>query len=306
MKRFNFNRNPVIGNSLEPALTSANMVMQVVLGPPFEWWWNSEDVQFTCIVNPLTANSTSSSITANVLTATASNTFAVGQQVTVKGFTGSLSGLNGQILQVVTASSSSFTANTPTITSAGADVSAGVFTGVTTQDYAVSVPEFSHIQHASVLDLDNSTPPVPTKFFQLTVKNTLSLESFQARPEFIAPQSQDTNGNVTFRLSASPDKSYPVSIRIQKAAPQITSVQVTWTPIPDYMQYIYDWGFLALMWHFSDDPRAAYANQQFKAALLGRAEGLTEEEKNIFLNNWDYLMAKQLSEMQQGIQARGQ
>ena len=43
-KRLCFNHNPVIGNSLEPALTSANLVLQTVLSPPFEWWWNSEDL----------------------------------------------------------------------------------------------------------------------------------------------------------------------------------------------------------------------------------------------------------------------
>ena len=34
-KKLSFNRNSAIGNNIEPALTSANMVMQTVLGPPF-------------------------------------------------------------------------------------------------------------------------------------------------------------------------------------------------------------------------------------------------------------------------------
>ena len=40
-KRFSFERNPVIGNSLEPALTSANIVVQTILARPLDWWWNS-------------------------------------------------------------------------------------------------------------------------------------------------------------------------------------------------------------------------------------------------------------------------
>ena len=47
------------------------------------------------------------------------------------------------------------------------------------------------------------------------------------------------------------------------------------------------------------------AEGKFKAALLGRAEGLSEEEKNIFLNNWDALKEYFALKMSQGIQARG-
>jgi len=36
---------------------------------------------------------------------------------------------------------------------------------------------------------------------------------------------------------------------------------------------------MSLMWFFADDPRAAYAGQKFTAGLLGRAEGLTEEDR---------------------------
>jgi len=300
-KRLSFNRNPVIGNSLEPALTSANIVQQVILSPPFEWWWNNLELVFTCNPTPNAATSTSASVSGGVLTVTATNTFASQNIVLISGFTGVLAGLNGQVTIIQTATGSGFTANVQ-FPNAGPDTTAGTFTNVTTQDYTIPAPTFSHVEHASVLDLTGTGTPL--KWWELTVKNNLALESFKARPEFISPHVEDGNGNVTFRMSAAPDKPYPVSVHVQLASPGITSINQTWAPLPDFMQYVYDWGFLSLIWQFADDPRAGYANGQFKAALLGRAEGLTEEQKNIFLNAWEELKSGYMLKMQQGITAR--
>lgn len=301
-KRFVFNRNPVIGNSLEPALTSANLIIQIILSPPFEWWWNNQEVAFTC--NPVanSATSTSASVAGGVLTVTATNTFAQGNVVQLGTFTGALAGLSGNVVILTAATSSNFTANV-NFANAGPDTTAAVCTNVTTQDYTLPVPSLSHIEHASVRDLVgvNNTPG---KWIEMTVKNNLALESTAARPMFISPHTEDGNGNMTFRVSAAPDKAYPVTLHMQLAAPAITSINQTWAPLPDFMQYIYDYGFLALMMMFADDPRQTWANNQFKAALLSRAEGLTEEEKNIFLNNWDELRAGFMLKLQQGISAR--
>lgn len=303
-KRLSFNRNPVIGNSMDPALTAAMLVMQAILSPPFEWWWNSQELVLTCSPTPTLATSTNAVVAAGVLTVTATNTFSATNNVTIKGFTGSLSTLNGSIIGILTATGSGFTANVQVANST--DATAGVFTNITTQDYTIPVPSFSHIEHASVLDLSGPINGVytPTKWQELTVKNQLALESSASRPAFISPHVEDGNGNMTFRLSSAPDKPYPVSIHVQLAAPALTNgVNSTWSPIPDFMQYVYDWGFLSLLWQFSDDPRAVYAENKFKAALLGRAEGLTEEQKNIFLNNWSALTSSQQMRQQQGIQA---
>jgi hypothetical protein len=307
-KRLSFNRNPVIGNSMEPAMTAAAMVMQTILSPPFTWWWNKEELQFTCNPTANSATASNSVSTGGTLTVTATNTFAVGNQLTPAGYLAALASFNGQIFEVATASSSQFTITLPPGAATGTDTSAAVWTNVTTQDYTIPVPNFSHIEHASILDLSGATAPfTQVKWYELEVKNELALESSTNRPAFISPHVEDGNGNMTFRVSSSPDKPYPVSLHVQLAAPSLgNGVNSLWAPIPDFMQYIYDWGFLALMWQFADDPRWAYASQQFKAGLLGRAEGLTEEQRNIFLNNWDALTGEQTMKKQQGIAARGQ
>ena len=307
-RKMTFNRNPVIGNSLDPALSAAKMVMQTILSPPFEWWWNNEELQFTCNPTANSATASNSSSTAGTLTVTATNTFAVGNQVIPTTYSGSLANLNGQIFQIATATGSSFTITLPAGAPTGTDTSAAVWTNVTTQDYTIAVPNFSHIEHASVQDLVGATAPyTPGKWFELTIKNELALESSQNRPAFLSPHIEDGNGNMTFRLSSAPDKPYPVSIHVQLAPPALANgVNSTWGPIPDYMQYIYDWGFLALMWQFADDNRWQYASQQFKAGLLARAEGISEEERNIFLNNWESLTGEQQMKKQQGTAMRGQ
>jgi hypothetical protein len=299
-KKFAFARGMVLGNGLEPALTSAYIVTQTILSPPFEWWWNNEELVFTCNPTPNSATSTAISIVSGVLTVTATNTFAPGNLLLPSAIAGGSAALNGQVIEVDTATGSSFTAK---VNFPNSSDTTGTFTNLTTQDYTIPTPEFSHIEHASVLDLDAQGNPL--KWYELTIKNTLSLENVKGRPEFISPHTEDGQGNTTFRVSAAPSKKFPVSVHIQKVAPLYTSINQVWG-VPDFMMPIYNWGFLALMWQFADDPRAAYASNQFKAGLLGRAEGLTEEQKNIFLNNWEDLQAGFMMKMQQGIAARGQ
>lgn len=296
-----FNRNPVIGNALEPALTFANHIQQIIMSPPFNWWWNVQELVFTCNPLPATATSTAATVASNVLSVTAANIFSVGDTVTISGFTGALAGLNG-IVMVITASTP--TTFTGTVNFPNNTDTVGTFTDVATQDYTIPVANFSHIDHASVRDLVGTSPNFTTgKFFELQIKNTLTHESVQARPVYLSPHSEDGNGNMTFRVSPAPDKPYPVLMHVQNIPTPITSMNQVWS-MPDFMQYIYEAGFLALLWEFADDPRAAQQVSRFKAALLGKAEGLTEEEKNIFLNNWQTLQDTYAGKMQQGMQAR--
>ena len=303
VKRFSFNRQTAIGNSLEPAKTAAQIVMQTILGPPFCWWWNTQELSF--ITSPTPAATTlplagTVAITGNVLTidSLVGSPFVAGQIVTLSGFT-TATFLNGVSVVLLTATSTSMTAVFIHADYASA-VDTGTITGTTTQDYTIPAPNFSHIEHASLLD----TTKTPNKWYELKVQNNLALDSVIARPEFIGPEVEDAAGNVTFRLMPSPNAAFPVNIHAQLAAPQITSVLQTWAPIPDFMQYIYSWGFLALIWAFADDARFPMANSKFTSGILARADGITEEERNIWLNNWDALTGRQQMNMQQGTQAR--
>ena len=301
-KKMTFNRLSAIGNSLEPALTSAQLVMQTILSPPFSYWWNSQEVSFTTSPNPVTAViSGNISITNGVITIPAVNTFALGQLILIDGLTGATAFLNGQLLVNLVASPTQVTSEinyanlAPTAATGTPLLTAG-----TTQDYTVSVPNFSHIEHASVLDITKT----PNKWIELKVQNDLALDSIQARPTFVGPHVEDGDGNVSFRVMPAPSAAYPVAIHVQLVPPRVTSINQTWAPIPDFMQYVYSWGFLALIWAFSDDARFQMANQKFTSGLLSRAEGISAEERDVWLNNWNNLTGRQQMETQQGIQAR--
>ena len=305
-RRFNFNRPSGIGNFLEPAKTSANLIMQTILGPPFKWWWNNEELTFTCNPNPLSVGPTGNvSVTGGIVTITASlPQLGVNTVALFSGFTQALlQPLNGQAFVVLTNTGTVITGqiNTPNIVATAA--TGGLITAGSVQDYTLPLPEFSHIQTASVLDISRAPA---SKWIALIVKSNLELESNAARPVFIEPHLQDAAGNVTFRMLPAPDKPYPVVLHIQKSAPLITSLNQPWAPIPDFMEYVYNWGFLSLMFMFSDDPRAPMASQKFVTHLLGRSSGLTAIERNIFINNWQDLTELEKMAMQQGVQARGQ
>ena len=281
-KKLSFNRLSAIGNNLEPALTAAQSVMDVLLGPPMSWWWNNKELAFTCNTTPLVSSAiTNVSVTAGEVTITVANTFAAGALVLVSGLV-TATWLNGQLLVLDTASATQVTApvNNKTTYASTSDT-LGILTAQTTQDYTIATPTFSHIEHASVLD----TSKTPAKWWELKIQNELALDSTLARPSFLGPHVEDGNGNVTFRVMPAPLGNYPVSIHVQLAPPRITSINQTWAPIPDFMQSIYTWGFLALIWAFADDPRFQIANAKFTSGLLARAEGITDEEKNIFLSN---------------------
>jgi hypothetical protein len=298
-KKLSFNRLSAVGNNLEPALTSAQMVMDVILAPPFEFWWNTQELSFTTSPIANSAPITNVSVTAGIATITTANTFALGNLV-IPSAVANATFLNGQLLIVLTATATQITAAVYTQTYAS-HPDTGTITNGTTQDYTIAAPAFSHVQHASVLDVTR-TPP---NWVELKVQNDLALDSRNARPTFVGPEVEDGGGNVTFRVMPSPNGAYPVSVHVQLAAPRITSINQTWAPMPDFMQYIYSWGFLALIWAFADDARFQIANSKFTAGLLARAEGLTEEEKNIFLNNWNAVLGMGPQKSAQGMQARG-
>jgi len=172
-----------------------------------------------------------------------------------------------------------------------------------TQDYVVALPNFGFFEKATVTDGNGYVTELEWKEL-LSGDNTASL----ARPTFVSTQLDDGAGNITFRLMPIPDGVYTLSIIYQKQAPIFSSLSTTWTPIPDYLSYVYSRGFLALSLEATDDPRFQVEHTRFIASLLSCAEGLSESQKNIFLGNAlntdAQMMASQIR-TQQGGQARG-
>lgn len=287
-KKLNFGRNSALGNNLEPALTSANTILQTILGAPFRWRWNRV-------------------VTGFVTTAGQQDYSLINWQASLALKVGWLAVDDAGNSQNVTVAGTSGTiAPTWNHTKGGTTIDGGV-TWTNLGSIGVPVSQtytFGWIETVSVQD----TTVIPAKWFEIKPELCLSSDSAQGRPRSISAQGDDGNGLITFRLMMVPDAAYPVAITLQQKAPILTSVNQTWSPIPDDYARLYNWGFLSLMWMFSDDPRFSTANQKFVAQIISVSEGLDETQRNIFLQGWQQDIGQNIvnsNRISQGTQARG-
>ena len=104
-----------------------------------------------------------------------------------------------------------------------------------------------------------------------------------------------------------PDQAYTVDLLIQKAPITATTLAALWAPIPDKMAYLYEQGFLAHMHGIYNLAAYLQGMELFYRMLVSAAEGLTEAEKAIFLEEslrGLKTRAAELTGIQQGKQAR--
>lgn len=288
-KRFVSNRNFAIGNYLEPAITSANIIKQTIMNAPFKWRWNRVVTGF--VTTPGQQDyyvfnwTASTQVEAGWLTMDSNG---CSQQATNAGTTGT------------TQPSWNINLGGPTFDGSGLTQITWVNLGAV-HEYASQAYNFGWIEEASVQDAN-------AKWYEMEQKISLAADATQARPRFIAGQYDDGSGNVLFRVTPSPDGIYPIAITLQENPTLFNSVNQTWAPIPDHYANIFNWGFLALMFLFSDDPRFQLANQKFVTQILGTNQGLDQTDMNIFLNNWEEVTGAPIANqtrMQQGNSARG-
>jgi len=290
------------GTSNEPAITSANMVLQTILAPPFKWSWNRGS-----LIQQLVANQQD-------YTGISATTFGYAEKATIQG---------SATITAVQAG-----AGTATFTVSGmvpsalnnAFVIGGLLTttGLTNSSYnltrqtitAVGTTTVS-ISNAGTLSLTSDSGVAASgKIFEIPVRNSEPFsESLDAQqPGSISVQGNDNAGNISIRTMGVPDQGYQLILTFQKFPALFTSTAGTWAPIPDYLSYVYQKGFTALAMEYFDDPRAQQEKLAFAASLLSIAEGLTETEKNIFLapylTNTNQQNAAGIR-TQQGNQARG-
>jgi hypothetical protein len=172
-----------------------------------------------------------------------------------------------------------------------------------TQDYSSAIADFGFLEKATVTDGSGNV-------FELEEESLISeigAVNELARPSFICLFKDDNAGNITFRFGPVPDATYTVKLTYQKKPALITAAAfngatATWTPIPDEYSFIYQNGLMALnMAGTSDDPRWQIFWSRFVSSLIGVSEGLTAEDKLLFLNNMiDF--SRQLTSASIGVQ----
>lgn len=155
------------------------------------------------------------------------------------------------------------------------------FTTITGQtDYSVTVNDLGFIETQWIVDASGNGN-------ELDGAISLAVDTSQTRPTKIAPQADNNAGTIVWRLSQAPDNvGYTVNIVYQKKAPLLTSLASTWNPVPDEFSYIFNLGYLCFTSLLVNDSRFPIFEKWFVGALLGAQDGLSEQEKNIFLGQW--------------------
>jgi hypothetical protein len=149
----------------------------------------------------------------------------------------------------------------------------------TNTDYAQALPDFGFLETQWLIDS-------ASKLHALGGAMSLPKDVAQARPTKMAPQYDDNGGNITFRFDRLPDQPYTVYGDYQKKARLMTSPASVWGVVPDEFSYIYNDGFMAMMMLLVNDSRFPIFENYFVSRLLGAQDGLSDQERDIFLGNW--------------------
>lgn len=173
------------------------------------------------------------------------------------------------------------------------------------QDYVIPVTDFSYIEKCTLVDPSGRGWDVP----EVYNFKALGMSGIKQRPGAIGIKSITYGTNVTIRFVGVPDQVYTIDLIYQKIYTPFAALGGSWA-LPDTYIDIYNTLFLAEMFEFAEDAQKA---QMYRVrgigSLLGRAEGLTQMQKNEFLlrylaNDWQTL-AGQLR-TQQGASGRAQ
>jgi hypothetical protein len=152
-----------------------------------------------------------------------------------------------------------------------------ITTTIGQQDYTLQQANLGWLEQATIL--------VNGQTQQLEVWLDLSEETVNNQPVRIATRLDDTEGNITFRISPPPDKAYKITITFQRSSSLFQATTDTWSPIPDYLSYLYNQGFLAKTYEYRNDARFALSMQMFVRQVIAANAGLTDSQVNIFLGD---------------------
>lgn len=157
-----------------------------------------------------------------------------------------------------------------------------------TQNYTKALSDFGWIEKATV---NNGT-----EVYELNVKMDLGDEIVQNKPAFIAARLDDDAGNITFRVTPPPDQNYTIVVTYQKFVPLLTSLASSWSPIPDYLAYLYQGMFLAKVYEYFSDERFGLGMSSAMKALVSTNAGLDATQLSVVLGDrLDILKQQQFS-----------
>lgn len=293
-----------VGTAWEPALSVATMVRNTILNPPFTWPFNRNEYTSLSLVQG--TQDYSAPIT----------DFAYLEKVSllnVDGFGYELDDVyNTNILGV------------PSLTNGqGQPNSCAVRYYIPSTSVSLrflSVPEQAY---TSILTYQKL--PLPFTYFNLesvSVISTIVYYTYQSTQvvgandelagQYILVDGFTNAGNNGTFLCVSSTANYLILTNpnaIDEVNTTAYAINESWYPIPDSYMEIYNNLFLAEMMATADDNREQLYRQRGVAALLSKAQGLTQLQVNAFLAQWSARgsmqeLAKQIA-TQMGAQSRG-
>jgi hypothetical protein len=190
---------PLDVTNMEPSLSAANLVLQMLLAPPFRWRYNRRTLTFA----------------------------------TVAG----------------------------------------------TTDYSLLIPDFGYLENAWLVDQ-------ASKVHALSGRLSLDIDNTTGRPTLIAPQYDDDEGNITFRLRNTPNAVYLVNADYQRRASSMTSFASTWDVVPDDFSGCFNLGFLCFASILVNDSRFPVYERWFLSRILSLQDGLDDQARDIFMQVW--------------------
>lgn len=148
----------------------------------------------------------------------------------------------------------------------------------TDTDVIVTLANWGWLEKATVSD--------GSAVIELEVSQVLAVDPKNNRPQKIAPQVDNNDGTIVFRTLPAADKDYVIALTFQKAPALATSLgNSTWAPIPDRYAFLYERGMMAHLQAMYSPQLYALNLEVFFRQLIASAEGLTETEKAIFLED---------------------
>ncbi len=175
-------------------------------------------------------------------------------------------------------------------------------TAIGQTDYVQTLPNWGFLETQWLVD------PTGT-IHQLGGKAALAVSSDKGRPTELAIQYDDNANGITFRLKNAPDKVYVINADYQAAASNIQSFAATWGVVSDQFGFVYNLGFLTILSLLVNDSRFPIFERWFLGRLLGVQDGITDQERDIFLGNWMNLsktVTRAQGAVQMGNAGRGQ
>lgn len=268
------------GLGQEPAVSIASMIRSSILNPPLTWYYNRNEFTFNTVVGQQDYS--------EVI-----NDLAFVEKVSLKDDQGNIFEIKDVYNSAaLSPSASSQGGQRPSAMSVeSVTVAAGVWTwklrfmGVPDQIYAVTLvyqkrsPLFGpfFITSAANAAAGNTTYTGSFDSLSFPVGATAVITGFVTNAV--------NNGSFTVVSCSSTSLVLANAGGIAETIPAYAN-NFTWDPIPDSYSDVYNNLFLSEIMAMVDDARAQLYRQRGVAALLSKASGLSEMQKNAFAQQW--------------------